>query len=299
MSKVVKEAAKKKIKKCAILGTVPHKMKAPFANKDFEIWAIAHACLGDPIPRADRIFEIHKWEEIIQWKSDLAWKFFPNAKVYLREARPELPNAVIFPFDDIAKKFNIFDDRKECLQTNSISWMIAMAIDEGFEEIHVYGVNMSHNTEYGTQKPSCEYYLGLAKGRGIKIYIPEESDLCKSFFHYGRQEEETTDIGKKIDDRILWLQGQYNMMANQAAFLMQAANQMVGHIEGTRAWMAKLKEKNDDKFTELIADMEAKGIQLTQEFQAKQQEAQMAANSVQQLVGGIEDCKYWRMTLKH
>jgi hypothetical protein len=40
-----------KKKKVAILGTVPHKLKAPFDNNEFEIWAIAHACLGDPLKR--------------------------------------------------------------------------------------------------------------------------------------------------------------------------------------------------------------------------------------------------------
>jgi len=554
MSSKVKEI--KKIKKVAILGTVPHKLQAPFADKSFEIWAIAHACLGDPIPRCDKIFEIHKWDEIIKWKSDLAWKFFPEAEIYLREKRPELPQAKVYPFDDIAKKFNIFDDRKECLQTNSISWMIALAIDQGYKEIHVYGVNMSHNcitpetmvlmkdlnykkayevnigdeviafdenhtdsknerkfrsakvqkadyltapsykltfedgteitcsdnhrwlvhggdklhwleteklipkgayvdgrcsrilkpfekwdtldtydagylaaavdgeghlgqatkrvstgiynsctigfaqrenemledfikcadkynftfnggagkedckkfqlttrsevvrflgsvrpkrllakfnidllgrftgkrvalvkkeyvgdkkviafktttgtfiaegfashnSEYGTQKPSCEYYLGLAKGMGIKIYIPTESDLCKSFFHYGLQEEEATELEKKIDDRIMWLQTQYNQVSNQSAFLMQVTNQLIGQIENTRQWMNKLKEKDSEKYAELIAEMEAKGMQLNQEFSTKQIEAQTAMNTVQQLVGGMEDSRYWKMTLKH
>ncbi len=289
----------KKIKKVAILGTVPHKMQAPFADKSFEIWAIAHACLGDPIPRADRIFEIHNWDEIIKWKSDLAWKFHPKAKVYLREKRKELPNAIVFPFDEIAKKFNIFDDRKECLQTNSISWMIALALEEGFREIHVYGVNMSHNTEYGTQKPSCEYYLGLAKGMGCKIHIPFESDLCKSFFHYGRDEEANTDLEKKIDDRINWLQSQYNMMAQQSAFLMQVANQIIGRIESTKQTVNKLKELSSEKYADLISEMEAQIMALNQEFQTKQMEAQSAQNTVQQLVGGMEDSKYWKMTLKH
>lgn len=290
---------KNKKKKVAILGTVPHKLKAPFNDKDFEIWAIAHACLGDPIPRCDRIFEIHKWDEIIKWKSDLAWKFFPNAKVYLREKRDEVKNLVVFPFDKLAKKFNIFDDRKECLQTNSISWMIAMALDEGFDEIHVYGVNMSHNTEYGTQKPSCEYYLGVAWGMGKKIYIPAESDLCKSFFHYGEQEEENTEVQQKIEDRINWLQSQYNQMSNQTTFLGNVVNQIIGHIESTKFWQNELKKKNNESYNDLISEMNAKEMQLSQEFSVKQFEAQQAANSLQQLIGGVEDSKYWKMTLKN
>ena len=184
----------KKKKKVALLGTVPHKMKAFVSRQDynpeeFEIWAIAHACLGEPIPRCDRIFEIHKWDEAIKWGSQQAWAMFPNVPVFIQEARADVPHSIAFPFDEIAKKFNLFPDRTEANMSNSISWMIAMAIVEGYEEIHIYGVNMSHHTEYGTQKPSCEYYMGLAKGMGITIYVPPESDLMKSYFYTAKMKK--------------------------------------------------------------------------------------------------------------
>ena len=95
---------KPKKKKVALLGTVPHKLQAPFDDEEFEIWAIAHACLGDPLKRVDRIFEIHKWEEIIKWKSDQAWSLHPDVPVYLREKREEVKNGVILPFDKLEKK---------------------------------------------------------------------------------------------------------------------------------------------------------------------------------------------------
>jgi len=231
----------KKRKKVALLGTVPHKLLAPFGDPEFEIWAIAHACLGDPLPRVDRIFEIHKWDEVVKWGSLGAFEAWPAAPKYLIEARPDVLNSVAFPFDDLAAKFNIFDDRKEPLMTNSISWMMALAMDEGFEEIHIYGVNMSHHTEYGTQKPSCEYYLGLAKGRGIKIYVPKESDLCKSYFLYGKDEEHQTEIMVKLNDRMNWLQAQLNNFMAQRGQVEQAIQQHIGAIEDVKFWMAQFK----------------------------------------------------------
>lgn len=490
------ERAKKR-KKVALLGTVPHKLLAPFGDPEFEIWAIAHACLGDPLPRVDRIFEIHKWDEVVKWGSLGAFEMWPAAPKYLIEARPDVLNSVAFPFDELAAKFNIFDDRKEPLMTNSISWMMALAMDEGFEEIHIYGVNMSHhcvapetmvlmkdltykmagdisiddeivafdehnadknnerkfrnakvematrlkepcykltfedgteiicsakhrwlvgceklywletekliakgdyvdgrcshvvkpfdkwntergyeagylaasvdgeghlnqrrkknpngnynscsigfaqkdnkmlsefleycdkfgfnfsgkcditgcnkmqlttrkdvvrflgsirpkrllekldidllgrftgskvalvkteflgerevialktttgtfiaegfashNSEYGTQKPSCEYYLGLAKGRGIKIYVPKESDLCKSYFLYGKDEEHQTEIMVKLTDRMNWLQTQLNNFMAQRGQIEQAIQQHIGAIEDVKFWMAQFK----------------------------------------------------------
>jgi hypothetical protein len=230
-----------KKKKVAILGTVPHKMKAPFNNPEFEIWSIAHACLGEPLPRCDRIFEVHKWDEVVKWGSPQSWAMFPNAPVYLQEARADVPNSISFPFKELMSKFMIFDDRAEVNFTNSISEMIALAIDEGFEEIHVYGVNMSHHTEYGTQKPSCEYYLGLAKGMGRKVYVPSESDLMKTYFIYGLEEEKQTEMVKRIEDHMNFLMNQCNMQKQNSEQLRDAINQHVGGIETCKTVLGMLK----------------------------------------------------------
>jgi hypothetical protein len=131
--------------KVAILGTVPHKLSAPFNDLSFDIWAIAHACLGDPLPRVDRIFEIHKEDEWRKYQSALAWQNHPNVPVYMQKVFADVPNSIAFPYDDLIAKFKIFDDRAEVNFTNSISEMMAMAIDEGYKEIHIYGVNMSHH----------------------------------------------------------------------------------------------------------------------------------------------------------
>lgn len=484
--------------KVAILGTVPHKLLAPFNDLSFDIWAIAHACLGDPLPRVDRIFEIHKEEEWRKWLSDGAWKQHPNVPVYMQKVFPDVPNSLPFPYDDLIAKFKIFDDRAEVNFTNSISEMIAMAIDEGYREIHVYGVNMSHhcvapetlvlmndltykmagdvsvgedvvafdeyhseknserkfrsakveavtrlkepcykltfedgteivssaqhrwlvgceklywletenlkaqgdysdgrcshvvkpfdtwktqvcyeagylsasvdgeghlnqrgkknpngnynscsigfaqkdnkmlstfldycdkygfhfsgkrditgcnkiqltnrrdvvkflgsirpkrllekfdinllgrftgakvalikkeflgereviafktttgtfiaegfashNSEYGTQKPSCEYYLGLAKGMGIKIYVPPMSDLMKTNFIYGRDEEEQSAMLAKIEDRLNFLQGQYNQYIAQKNQLDAAIQQHIGALEDCKFWLQHFRQ---------------------------------------------------------
>ena len=242
----------KKKKKVAILGTVPHKMKAFIPRKndnpdedynpdEFEIWAIAHACLGEPLPRVDRIFEIHKWDEAIKWGSPQAWAMFPNVPVYIQEKRVDVPHSIAFPFDDIAAKFNIFPDRKEANMSNSISWMVALAIAEGFEEIHIYGVNMSHHTEYGTQKPSCEYYMGLAKGMGIAVYVPPESDLMKSYFLYGKDEEQQTELIKRMEDHLNFMTNQFNGFKNQSEQLRDSLNQHIGGIETCKYFIGLFK----------------------------------------------------------
>ena len=77
----------------------------------------------------------------------------------MQKAWKEVPTSMVYPLDAMLKKFGDYF-------TNSISWMLALAIHEGFEEIHVYGVDMAVDTEYHHQRPSCEYFLGLAKRDG-------------------------------------------------------------------------------------------------------------------------------------
>jgi hypothetical protein len=277
----------KKHNKVAILGTVPHKLQAPFDNPEFEIWAIAHACLGDPLKRVDRIFEVHKWDEVVKWGSLDAFKKHPDIPIYVNPAHvDEIDRAVAFPFDDLEKKFQIFEHRPECYFTNSISEMMALAIDEGFEEIHVYGVNMSHFTEWGFQKPSCEYFFGLAKGMGIKVYAPTESDLCKSFYIYGKDEEKQTDMLKKLDDRMQFLQGMHNQYKYQNETARDLVNQTIGAI---KEW-----EKQDQNANEVKEKIK----ELTGIFNKHRSDLEQSRDAVQQHVGAMEDVKYIQGLMK-
>jgi hypothetical protein len=43
----------------------------------------------------------------------------------------------------------------------------------------VYGVTMKAGDEYGYQRPNAEFLIGLARGKGIKVHLPENCSLCK------------------------------------------------------------------------------------------------------------------------
>jgi len=55
--------------------------------------------------------------------------------------------------------------------SNTVDYAIALAVYEGFEEIHLYGVNMEIDSEYAYQKPGVDFWCGIAKGKGIKVKI--------------------------------------------------------------------------------------------------------------------------------
>jgi len=120
------------------------------------------------------------------------WTQEKNCPVYMQKHWDLVPTSVPYPMEEMLKKYGGYF-------TNSVSWMIALAIQEGAEEIHVYGVDMAVHTEYHHQRPSCEYFLGVAVGMGIKVYIPPEADLMKTRFLYGFQEPQERAWTKKVN----------------------------------------------------------------------------------------------------
>src|SRR3990167_3275982 len=86
--------------------------------------------------------------------------------------------AVTYPPD-------VKDTKDEPYLSSSIAFEIALAIYEGFEEIHLYGVDLQTEAEYAWQKPGVEFLLGWAAGHGIKVVLPANCPLLKGKL-YGR-----------------------------------------------------------------------------------------------------------------
>jgi len=55
--------------------------------------------------------------------------------------------------------------------SNTVDYAIALAIYEGVNEIHLYGINMELESEYAFEKPGVDFWCGFALGRGIKIIV--------------------------------------------------------------------------------------------------------------------------------
>lgn len=198
------------MKKVAIVGCSDSKTLAPVGDPEFEIWGVNNL-YHQGLARATRWFEIHsitelngKWlrrgdpifrgevvTDYLRGLGEWAQKQTPATRVYMQRKNPLVPTSEEYPIADILKEFGGYF-------TNTISYEIALAIHEQFDEIHVYGVDMAVDTEYHWQRPSCEYMLGIAQGRGIKVYIPPQADLLKARFLYGFQEPEEFAWNKKL-----------------------------------------------------------------------------------------------------
>lgn len=198
--------------KIALLGFTEHRAQAPFGDPTWQIWGINDLYLDLPPIPAERLvwFQLHGFDSKVQtiagevespaaprdgaghvnWLRDVSSRI----PVFLRDARPDLPSCNVLPKADIMAYFgsNYF--------TNSVSWMLGLAIMQLVPggpgtpcvpgaELGVFGVDMmvagGQGSEYGWQRPSCEWLLGWARAAGITVVLPDQSDLLKTAFPYG------------------------------------------------------------------------------------------------------------------
>ena len=232
------EAPKRTKDKVCIVGCADTKHLVPFHQPDeYEFWGVNNLFLTLPDKPFTRWFEIHQvtheegvWlrrgkpefrgQPVEDYLKSLAKLPCP---VYMQTENPLVPNAAPYPLSEIVQGFGTYF-------TNTISWEIALAIHEGFEEIRVYGVDMAVDTEWHHQRPSCEYFLGLANGRGIKIWLPDACDLLKTRFLYGFQEQMALPYDAKLQQVKSTLQEKRNAVMKQKALLQKQEDQYTGAL---------------------------------------------------------------------
>ena len=219
--------------KVAIVGFAGgHHYQAPFKDESVETWGINRLWVELPDRRWTRWFELHDLG--LFYRDDEDHKQFLRSftgPVYVREQDYALAlewgidTAVPFPHRILTEQFQPYF-------TNTVSWLLALAILMDFEHIGVYGVDMAVDNvmqaEYGEQRPSCEYFLGIAHGRGIQTFIPHGSDLLKASHLYGY--EDSGPVLMKMAARFQELGRAKEGLRAQAQQLHAQANTLEGQL---------------------------------------------------------------------
>ena len=234
-------------KKVAIVGFAPSTMadvRFHFDDPDCEIWAINQLYVAFPeiVPHVTRWFQIHarsSYDKTVtrdhshhKWMTEQTT--FP---IYMQKKEPDIPCSIEFPKDMIMKEFgNYF--------TNSISWEIALAVHEGFEDIYMYGVDMATDSEYAYERPSVEYFIGIAKGRGIRFHVPDASDILKTMWLYPY--EDSAPMRTKIESRRKELRARVNELNAQIQHLTQQRDGLHGALDNMiyiqKCWVETSRE---------------------------------------------------------
>lgn len=166
--------------KIAIVGRCDNtRRSAPLLDPDWSVWALA----WDTIPTADLLFETHhNWRDLaatthatLDYLETLRRSPVP---VVMHTEESDIPASVAYPWAAVRKlvrQTRLGDPYLE----SSIAQMLAMAILESPERIGIWGVDLDDREEYAYQRPNTEYLIGLAEGRGISVFVPDNAALCQ------------------------------------------------------------------------------------------------------------------------
>ena len=131
------------------------------APTDGESWGVNHLITRRPV---SMYFDLHDWEK--EREDQLA--LLKAARERGEETNTPIMTQENYPLKEIIKEF------QTDYFSNTVAYMIALAIYTGYDEIDLYGVNQEIGSEYIFEKGGVEYWLGIAKGRGINIAVHGE-----------------------------------------------------------------------------------------------------------------------------
>ena len=148
--------------KVLLIGKGPGWKDAPMGG---ETWGVNDLVCRRPVKLT---FEIHPIQRVLELRpreiEEINRLGIPVITSHLHEA---LPNAVVFPLDVMPIQY--FD--------NSIAYMIAYAIHKEATEIEMYGIALLLGKEYSWERPSIEFWIGYAMGKGIKVTVHEPTTI--------------------------------------------------------------------------------------------------------------------------
>lgn len=209
------------MKRCCIVGTAPSWKETPWNDPSLECWGLNDGyMLG--MPRADRWFDLHPIDHMwfrpksmdvvdakdvppgsyIRPEGHLEWlkKQAETIPVYLRDAPPQdwPANARRMPIERIEAEFG------SDYWASGPSYMLALAILEGYTEIWITGIHLSTQAEYIEQRPNWEHLLGRVLGKSytverkhgfrfykgdVTIVLPESCPILKHGWKYAYEQK--------------------------------------------------------------------------------------------------------------
>ena len=181
-------------KPLCIIGTASTCGDAPYdmeidGEYVYDIWGINTALVNEKVKRMDACFDMHPkryWGQ--QGVTDRLNDF--GKRVIMQDHYDQIPLSEAFPMEAIKKKYHLDVMGDNLYVTNTVTYMILLALEEGYTDISLYGIHMAHETEYAYQRASCMWILGIIhgwilEGKDYKLTLPEESQLFKAEYEYG------------------------------------------------------------------------------------------------------------------
>jgi hypothetical protein len=169
------------------------KAKDYIGREGFEFWGMNSLWQFLPEPPWSAWFEIHRYshlEEIHKqnWPKVQAHYRELGIPLYMIDSDPDFPTSIPFPLEEVAKGHRMYFE-------SSVAYILAFALylkrttNPNLKTIHMFGIDMVHDTEWGYQRPNCEYWIGMLEGAGMTVNIPKVAAMVKPSCLYGYEEE--------------------------------------------------------------------------------------------------------------
>lgn len=226
--------------KLAIVGSeTTTRQTAPWDNEDFDIWVFNEAGGLEWCQRCTAVLQLHLPEVYTSPhnRTDANhWDWLQNNQsvtVYMQEVDERVPMSVKYPLEEIKRELlpNFFwDDGDQVVPiSNTVSFAIALGIYQGYDEIHLHGVEMKSNTEYQYQRDNVAFWAGVAIGRGVKFVL----HCAQSIFDQPLYGYEGTPVYKlaDIEQEVEYLQGKMTAAENAR---QKALDKEAGTKPGTK-----------------------------------------------------------------
>jgi hypothetical protein len=160
------------VKRVIILARGPGWSAAPKPTPEVPVWGTT--CILGMTENVSKVFEIHDLVEKLnrpragwlhQEAIHIAMK--RNIPYVVREHWNFLPGLQqeVYPWKEVFNHFGI--DYMGC----SLCLMIALALYEGYDSIHMYGNGQHRQSEYDNHLSSVAFWIGVMFGKGIDFYM--------------------------------------------------------------------------------------------------------------------------------
>jgi hypothetical protein len=175
--------------------------ETPPIEQGWEYWGLNTLWKYVDLPWA-KWFEMHTADYLRKKLGETAteydeWLRSTDIPVYMLRNERDYPTSTTYPIDSVISalsgRFNSPLPRYFA-STVAYAFGYAMTMEPEIKEIAVYGVDMVKEGEYGYQRPNMEYLIGLARGSGLKVTLPEKGALCTGQWMYGYEEPANVDM---------------------------------------------------------------------------------------------------------
>lgn len=151
--------------------------------KDLILLAKGHTRRECPFDGAEvwGVNDVGSFPEFKGKKIDRLFTFDPRSDEFIKDMKAVAPITswrdyadVKYPIDELIEHFGTR------YFTNTISFMVALAIYEGFTRIRMYGVDAPYGGIYFMEKSGLEYWIGRAQQAGMEIIPCKESHILRT-----------------------------------------------------------------------------------------------------------------------